>query len=103
MKNIDYEKLRIDVLETIIEQRDIKCSKNKNEMVKYLKLDDEEKYIRETIFEKYNKEEYLIGIDINNNKELIAISKFVEKNEVKRIGLYQNNRIYFTSTKKIEL
>ena len=72
-------------------------------MVKYLKLDDEEKYVRETIFEKYNKEEFLIGIDINNNKELIAIGKFVEKNEVKRIGLYQNNRIYFTSTKKIEL
>lgn len=103
MKDIDYDKLRLDVLETMVEQRDIKCRRTKHEMIKYLKLDDDDKYIRETVFEKYGKDEYIIGIDINNNQDLTTISRMVEKNEVKRIGLYQNNRIYFISNKKIEL
>ena len=103
MKKTEYDKYRLDVLETMIEQRDIKCRKTKNEMIKHLILDDEGKYIRDTLYDKLDKETYMIGVDPNNTEHLKKITKMVEKNEVKYMGLYQLNRIYFTSKQKIEL
>jgi S-adenosylhomocysteine hydrolase len=100
---IEYEKLRMDVLEKLIEERDIKYPKNKSEMIKYLKLDDQGKYIRETLYEKYDKDTYFIGIDPLNTSDLIVIGKLIEKGEVKQLALFQNNRIYFETDKKIEL
>ena len=72
-------------------------------MIKHLLLDDSGKYIRETIYEKLDKDTYMIGIDPNNTPDMKLIGKMVEKNEIKYMGLYQLNRIYFESNIKIEL
>lgn len=103
MEKNEYQNLRQDILETMIIQRDIVCKKTKGEMIKYLLLDDAGKYVRETIYEKIDKDTYIIGVDTKNREHTMILSKMVEKNEVQRMGLYQNNRIYFKSSKKIEL
>lgn len=103
MDKNEYNKLRLDIIETMVEQRDIKCRKTKSEMIKHLLLDDEGKYIRETLYERYDKDTYSVGIDSRNRNELLKISKMVEKNEVNYMGLYQLHRIYFISKNKIEL
>ena len=103
MGKTEYDNLRLDIIETMIEQRDIKCRKTKSEMIKHLLLDDSGKYIRETIYEKLDKDTYMIGIDPNNTPDMKLIGKMVEKNEIKYMGLYQLNRIYFESNIKIEL
>jgi len=41
MKKIEYEKLRLDVLDRLIGERSIECKNNKNDMIKSLKLEDE--------------------------------------------------------------
>lgn len=102
-KKNPYEKLRIDVIENLIDQRDIKCRKTKSEMIKHLLLDDEGKYIRETLYERFDKDTYSVGIDTRNHEHISKISKMVEKGEVRIMGLYQLNRIYFISENKIEL
>ncbi len=99
----DYEKLRLDIIENMIEQRDIKCRKSKSEMIKHLLLDDDGKYIRETLYERFDKETYSVGVDTRNHNDLSILCKMVEKNEIRYMGLYQLNRIYFISNNKIEL
>ena len=101
-KNI-YDNLRLDILETMIEQRDIKCRKSKADMIKHLLLDDDGKYIRETLYEKVDNETYLIGIDTMNTPHMKVISKMIERGEVRYAGLYQLNRTYFISKEKIDL
>lgn len=103
MEKNEYEKLRIEILESLIEQRGIKCRKSKSDMVKHLILDDNNQYIRDTIYEKLDRDIHLIGVDVNNHDDLTKIGRLLEKNEVKYFGLYQLNRIYFTSKEKIEL
>ena len=56
MGEIEYEKLRLDVLQKLIEERGIECKSNKTEIIKYLIMDDDGKYIRETTYEKYGKD-----------------------------------------------
>jgi hypothetical protein len=98
-----YDKLRLDIIENMIEQRDIKCRKTKSEMIKYLLLDDDGKYVRETLYERFDKDTYSVGVDTRNHDDLVKLSKMVEKGDVRYMGLYQLNRIYFISNNKIEL
>lgn len=102
MEKNEYQNLRQDILEDMIIQRDIVCRKTKSEMIKYLLLDDQGKYVRETLYEKIDGDFY-IAIDTRNHNHMIAIGKLVEKGEVQESRLYQKNRLYFKSDKKIEL
>ena len=55
MSDVDYSKLRLDVLEKMVYSRGIECKMKKDEIVKVLKLDDEGKYeppMNNTVYEK---------------------------------------------------
>ena len=67
---MEYENLRLDVLQKLIDERNISCKNKKDEMIKYLKMDDEDKYIRETTYEKYGSQ-FLVGIDIKNKPHFL--------------------------------
>jgi hypothetical protein len=97
---MDYEKLRLDVLTKLIDERGITCKNKKDEMIKYLKMDDEGKYVRETTYEKYQGR-FLVGIDLKNGPHLIQMGKLVEKKEAQAKGLYASDRIYFIANQKL--
>jgi hypothetical protein len=97
---MDYDKLRLDVLTKLIDERGITCKNKKDEMIKYLKMDDEGKYVRETTYEKYQGR-FLVGIDLKNGPHLIQMGKLVEKKEASPKGLYASDRIYFVSNQKL--
>ena len=97
---IDYEKLRLDVLKNLADDRDITCKQTKEEIIKFLKLDDEDKYIRETTYVK-DGDGYIIGIDIKNQKQLIEMGKLVEKREAKNLNRYASNRVHFWGPNKL--
>ena len=97
---MDYEKLRLDVLIKLIDERGISCKNKKDEIIKYLKMDDEGKYIRETTYEKTTGG-FIVGIDIKNQKQLIEMGKLVEKNIAYRMNLYSNDRIHYISKQKL--
>lgn len=100
MSEIDYEKLRLDILQKLIDERGISCKNKKDEMIKYLKLDDDGKYIRETTYER-NNGGFNVGIDINNREHLLQIGKMVEKKEARSLNRYEDNRIMFWSPQKL--
>lgn len=103
MGEIDYSKLRTDVLEKMIYQRGIECKMKKDEMVKVLKLYDEGKYeepMRETIHEK-SEGGFNIGIDIRNQPDVSQISKLIEKREAKHLARYSDNRVWYWSKIKL--
>ena len=100
MSEINYEILRLDVLIKLIDERGIPCKNKKDEIIKYLKMDDEGKYIRETTYEKSGNR-LLVGIDLKNHSHLVQMGKLVEKKEVFPKGLYASNRIYFISNQKL--
>jgi hypothetical protein len=97
---MDYDKLRLDVLTKLIDERGITCKNKKDEMIKYLKMDDEGKYVRETTYEKYQGR-FLVGIDLKNGPHLIQMGKLVEKKEASPKGLYASDRIYFIANQKL--
>jgi hypothetical protein len=101
MDTINYSKLRLDVLENIISDRGIECKLSKNEMVKHLLLDDEGKYVRETTYEKYGKDQFLVGIDLKNIKHSSEIGKLIEKGEAKRLNMYFDNRLHYITNIKL--
>lgn len=101
MKPIDYSKLRLDVLQKLIAYREIECKETRNEMIKYLQLDDEGKYIRETTIEKYEKDKFLIGIDAGNHEELVKMGRLVLEGQAKDTNTYYNCRKYFISNIKL--
>ena len=86
MGEIDYSKLRLDVLIKLIDERGITCKAKKDEIIKYLKLDDDGKYVRDTIYEKWEGR-YLVGIDLKNHVHLIQMGKLVEKKQAHPKGL----------------
>ena len=47
MSEINYDILRLDVLIKLIDDRGISCKNKKDEIIKYLKMDDEGKYIKD--------------------------------------------------------
>ena len=97
---MDYEKLRLDVLIKLIDERGISCKNKKDEIIKYLKMDDEGKYIRETTYERTTGG-FIVGIDIKNQKQLIEMGKLVEKKVARNLSRYSDNRIQFWSSQKL--
>jgi len=100
-KEIDYNKLRPDVLERLINERGIVCNNTKADAIRKLKLYDDEKYIVETTYEKYEKTKYLVGIDARNWQELTEMGKLVEKNIARRLNYYSDERLFFVSETKL--
>jgi hypothetical protein len=98
---IEYEKLRLDVLKSLVDGRNIECKHTKDEMIKHLKLDDDGKYIRPVTYQKQSDDTFIVGIAINDGKSLQEIAKFVEKNIAKSMGLYCNDRIHYISKQKL--
>jgi hypothetical protein len=97
---MEYENLRLDVLTKLIDERGISCKNKKDEIIKYLKLDDEGKYIRETTYMK-DGNGYAVGIDIKNRDHLLQMSKLIEKKEGKQLNRYEDSRIMFWSPQKL--
>lgn len=97
---MDYSKLRLDILQNLIEERGIACKNKKEEMIKYLIMDDEGKYVRETTYEKQGNL-FLVGIDLKNTNHLLQIGKLVEKKDAYASKLYASFRIYYLSKQKL--
>lgn len=103
MNEIDYSKLRLDVLQKLILERSIECKMKKDEMVKMLKLYDEGKYslpLKETVYIKDGKG-FLVGIDISNQNHLIQIGKLNEKKESYSLNRYSEERVWYWSPQKL--
>jgi hypothetical protein len=103
MSEVDYTKLRTDVLEKLIHSRSIECKMKKDEMIKMLQLYDEGKYVeptRETLHIK-DGNGYNIGIDIKNRDHISQISKLIEKKEGKSLNRYSDDRIWYWSSQKL--
>jgi len=103
MTEVDYSKLRQDVLEKMIYQRGIECKMKKDEMVKMLKLYDEGKYSqpqRETIYTK-DGEGYNVGIDLRNKEHILQVSKIIEKKEGKSLNRFAEDRIWYWIPQKL--
>jgi len=103
MSEVDYNKLRLDVLEKLIQSRGIDCKIKKDEMVKMLKLDDEGKYQAPVGNTTYEKSEggFIVGIDIKNQSDLVQIGKLVEKKDAKSLNRYSDNRVWFWTKQKL--
>lgn len=101
MKEVNYSKLRLDILEKLIASRGIECRDSRNDMIKHLLLDDEGKYMRETTVEKYEKDKFLIGIDLHNHEQLVQMGKLIQNGEAKDTNMYYNCRKYFISNVKL--
>jgi hypothetical protein len=97
---MEYENLRLDVLQKLIDERGISCKMKKDEIIKYLKMDDEGKYIRETTYEKQGGR-FLVGIDLKNQSDLIQMGKLVEKKEAYAKGMYASNRVFYISNQRL--
>jgi hypothetical protein len=103
MGEVDYNKLRLDVLEKMIYSRGIECKMKKDEMVKILKLDDAGKYsppMNATVYEK-SEGGFNVGIDIRNQSDLIQIGKLTEKKDAKSLNRYSDNRLWYWSKIKL--
>ncbi len=103
MGEVDYSKLRLDVLEKMIYSRGIECKMKKDEMIKVLKLDDDGKYeppMNNTVYEKCEGG-FNVGIDIRNQSDLVQIGKLTEKKEAKSLNRYSDNRLWYWSKIKL--
>jgi hypothetical protein len=103
MNQIDYSKLRLDVLENLIYTRGIECKMKKDEMIKMLKLDDEGKYrspMKETTYDKSDGG-FVIGIDISNHSHLVQIGNLILKKDAKNLMRYSNGMVYYWGKQKL--
>jgi hypothetical protein len=103
MGEVDYNKLRMDVLEKMIYSRDIECKMKKDEMIKMLKLDDEGKYkppMKETTYEKSDGG-FLVGIDLYNQPHLVQMGNLVYKKEAKNLARFSTGMVYYWSKQKL--
>jgi hypothetical protein len=98
---VDYEKLRVDVLKMLIDGRNIDCKQTKEEIIKHLKLDDEEKYVRPITYDKQPDGSFIVGIALNDTKNLNEMGQLVSKGIAKNIGMYTNDRIHYNSKQKL--
>ena len=96
-----FRKLRLDIIEKFINQRGIECGITRTDMIRQLKLDDEGKYLVETTYEKYGKNQYLVGIDINHPTLILEVSRLIQKGEAIRMNYSANNRLYFIVNEKL--
>jgi hypothetical protein len=95
-KSYDYNKLRLDVIERLINHREIECKNNRTDMIRQLRLFDEGKYIRDTTVEKYDGDKFLIGIDTANQDQMIKMGNLIQRGDAKKIH-YANCRHYYIS------
>ena len=100
-ESIDYEKLRLDVLKGLIEIRNIECKQTKEEMVKYLKMEDQGKYFRPVTYQKQPDGKFIVGIDIGDSDNCREMGKLVEKGIAENLRLYYDNRVHFISNQKL--
>ena len=100
-KEIDYNKLRPDVIERLINERGIVCNNTRTDAIRKLKLYDEDKYIVETTHEKHEKTKFLVGIDARNWQELSEMGKLVERGNAKRLNYYSDDRLFYISDIKL--
>jgi hypothetical protein len=95
MENKDYQKMKTPDLKKEIDNRDIKCKMVREDMINQLTLQDNEKYIYETLIEKNKSGSSNVGIDIHNTAELIEMGRLVEKGLAKRLGVYSAKRVWY--------
>ena len=103
MSEVDYNKLRLDVLEKMIRSRGIECKMKKDEIVKVLKLEDEGKYyppMKETTYEKHEGG-LIVGIDLANKDHLVQIGNLILKKEAKNLHRYATGMLYYWSKQKL--
>jgi hypothetical protein len=103
MAEVDYNKLRLDVLEKLIYSRGIECKMNKTEMIRTLKLDDEGKYkppMKETTYEK-SEGGYVVSIDLANQSHLTQMGNLILKKEAKNLHRFANGSLYYWSKQKL--
>ena len=103
MPEVEYNKLRLDVLEKLIHSRSIECKMKKDEMIRMLKLYDEGKYVepvRETLHIK-DDSGYMVGIDMRNRDHIMQISKLLEKKDAKNLNRFADNRVWYWSPQKL--
>lgn len=99
-EKIDYNRLRLDVLKLLADERNISSNGTKDDIIKKLILDDDNKYIRDTIHEKSDNG-YNIGIDLKNRQHILDISKLIEKQEAKCLNRFSDDRIWYWSPQKL--
>jgi hypothetical protein len=105
-KEVEYETLRLDVLQKMIDLRSLpykvykKEKDTKNGIIQMLMLDDSGKFIFETTYERVSGG-YIIGVDIRNQKHIREISKLIEKKEARRLDRFCDSRIQYWSTQKL--
>lgn len=99
-KEIIYEKLRLDVLLRLMDDRGIECKPRQTEIISFLKLDDAGKYVRETTYVK-DGTGYIVGVDIKNRDHLLQVSKMIEKKEAKNLNRYCNFRVEYWVKQKL--
>jgi len=103
---IEYETLRLDVLQKIIDLRSLpykvykKEKDTKNGIIETLRLDDDGKFIFETTYEKSNGG-FIVGIDMRNKKHMEEIHKLIEKKIAHKIPRYSDNRLQYWSEQKL--
>jgi hypothetical protein len=100
MSEVNYDILRLDVLIKLIDERGISCKNKKDEIIKYLKMDDEDKYIRETTYERATGG-FIVGIDIKNKNHMTQMGNLILKKEARNLGRYCDNRIQYWSSQKL--
>ena len=96
MTDINYKKLRLDVLQQLVGARMIECHDNKTDMIRQLELDDIGEYVRPTTVEKIETDKFLIGIDIATHDQLVQMGRLIEKSEATR-SHYSMGRLYYIS------
>lgn len=103
MNQVDYSKLRLDVLEKMIHSRDIECKMKKEEIIKVLKLYDEGKYqppMKETSYEKFDGG-FVVNIDIRNQPHLVQVGNLTLKKEAKNLNRFANGMCYYWVKQKL--
>ena len=103
MAEVDYTKLRLDVLEKLIYSRGIECKMKKEEMVKMLKLDDQGKYslpMKETTYEK-SENGFVVGIDLKNHTHLVQMGNLILKKEARNLMRFANGMVYYWAKQKL--
>ena len=94
-KIVEYNKMKVQDLKKLCEQRDIQCKLVVKEMVEALKLEEEGKWIFHTEQEKLKKGGYVIKIDYRNKEQLVKMGLLVEKGISRRMEVYSMYRLWF--------
>ena len=95
---MNYEKMKLSELKVLADLHEIPTNLTKDQIVKNLKLVDQDKYIKPTTCEKYDKDLYLVGVDLKNQQKLVSCGKFIENGEMKKSMMYSSDRVYFISS-----